>query len=161
MTTDLGRCHKHCHNVVTKKMFCDNVVTTFVTTPQISVTTLSQTLSQNVQNDEKIMKIVDVVSKTHEHYVLFCGAMHVSVPIRVAQRVCVCTCYPLAQTMNLGKSRHGNFQAARRGCHALYMSWRRCCLPALSRHHPRSCCLPALSCQLKAFDSCRSGPGLA
>ena len=37
------------------------------------------------------MKMVDVVSKTpHEHYVLFCGAMHVSVPIRVAQRVCVC-----------------------------------------------------------------------
>ena len=34
--------------------------------------------------------MVDVVSKTHEHYVLFCGAMHVSVPIRVAQRVCVC-----------------------------------------------------------------------
>ena len=99
------------------------------------------------------MKMVDVVSKTHEHYVLFCGAMHVSVPIRVAQRVCVCTCYPLAQTRNLGKSRHGNFQAARRGCHALYMSWRRCCLPALSRHHPRSRCLPALSCQLKAFDS--------
>ena len=36
------------------------------------------------------MKMVDVVSKTHEHYVLFCGAMHISVPIRVAQRVCVC-----------------------------------------------------------------------
>ena len=48
------------------------------------------------------MKMVDVVSKTHEHYVLFCGAMHVSVPIRVAQRVCVCVCARVIRWLKQG-----------------------------------------------------------